>query len=506
MRKLLPFSLADLGLAELAWLLLVLGGLSLLVPPGPRRAVRALVTALVAAALGGLRATLLEGTLAWERYLAPCFVVPLTLAAILLAGYGGRHLGRNVAWLWGVALAAVSLLARPFGLGAVSHAAEWFFLLLVGVALCAATPRGRPVLARILRRGRGWLAYACILLAHGALARPFGIGGVQVLGLLFLGWLFHAIRAQGREMKRYVAGRLIGTPIVLFLLLTLSFFLIRAAPGSPFSRERKTAPEIEAAIKRQYHFDRPLGVQYVKFMANLVIAGELGPSTKQIGRSVNEIIERHMMPSVILGLSALALAILIGVTAGLIAGLKRNSVFDYASMSGAMLGLALPTFVVGPLLVLIFAMKLEWFRVTGWDSFPRDLILPAFTLALPFAARAARLTRAGMLEVVNQDYIRTARAKGLSEPVVVLRHTLKGALLPVVSFLGPALASILTGSLVVETIFGVPGLGREFVQSALSRDYGLTLGLVLLFGFLIVFFNLVVDIAYGFLDPRIRHG
>jgi oligopeptide transport system permease protein len=186
--------------------------------------------------------------------------------------------------------------------------------------------------------------------------------------------------------------------------------------------------------------------------------------------------------------------------------MRRNSIFDYASMTGAMLGLALPTFVVGPMLVLLFAMKLDWFRVTGWDAFPRDLLLPAVTLALPFAARAARLTRAGMLEVIHQDYIRTARAKGLSESRIVVVHALKGAMLPVVSFLGPAVAQIFTGSLVVETIFGVPGLGREFVVSALNRDYGMVLGLVIFDGALLVFFNLLVDVAYAFLDPRIRHG
>ena len=207
-----------------------------------------------------------------------------------------------------------------------------------------------------------------------------------------------------------------------------------------------------------------------------------------------------------LGLAALLLSLLIGISAGLISGLKQNSFFDYASMTGATIGLALPTFIVGPMLVLLFAMRLDWVNVTGWDVFPRDLILPAITLALPFAARVARLTRAGMLEVVNQDYIRTARAKGLSEPVIVMRHTLKGTLLPVVSYLGPAVSQMLVGSLVVETIFGVPGIGKEFVQSALNRDYGMALGLVLMFGTILIVMNLIVDIAYAFLDPRIRHA
>ena len=200
------------------------------------------------------------------------------------------------------------------------------------------------------------------------------------------------------------------------------------------------------------------------------------------------------------------LAIFIGTLAGIISGIKQNSIFDYASMSAAMIGLALPTFVVGPFLVLFFSMKLGWFRVSGFDDLPKDMILPAITLALPFAARIARLTRAGMLEIVNQDYIRTARAKGLDEKTIVLRHTLKGAMLPVISFLGPAIAQLLTGSLVVEKIFGIPGLGTEFVNGALNRDYWVSMGLVLLFGTLLIGFNLIVDVLYGYLDPRIRHA
>ncbi|MBI4612318.1 MAG: ABC transporter permease subunit [Planctomycetes bacterium] len=305
-------------------------------------------------------------------------------------------------------------------------------------------------------------------------------------------------------MGRYLLRRLLWIPLVLFLLVTLAFFLIKAAPGGPFSMEKETPPKIRENMERKWHLDEPVWKQYLYYLGDLA-RFDLGHSFRQQNRTVREVIAEQFPNSVILGVAALAIALAVGLTAGIVAAIRQNTVFDYSSMTVAMVGLATPTFVSGPLLVMLFAMYLGWFRVTGWDDFPRDLILPAITLSLPFAARIARLTRAGMLEIVNQDYIKTARSKGLSETVVIVRHALKGALLPVVSYLGPATADILVGGLVVERIFDVPGIGREFVVSAINRDYTLVLGLVLLDGVLLVFMNLLVDVVYGFLDPRIRY-
>lgn len=307
-------------------------------------------------------------------------------------------------------------------------------------------------------------------------------------------------------MLKYILRRLIAAPLVLLLLLFMTFVMVRVAPGSPFMTDKATPPEIQAAQRKFYHLDDPIPFQFGYYLAN-VARGDLGPSLKYKDLTVNEIIARHWLPSFVLGTTAMALALVIGLTAGILAGLKPNSIWDYASMTVSMVGITLPAFVTGPLLVVLFGLKLGWFNVSGWerDGLSKDIVLPAITLSLPYAARIARLMRAGLLEVVNQDYIRTARAKGLREHIVVLRHALKGALLPVVSFLGPAIAFIITGSLVVETIFQIPGLGRQFTQSALNRDYGLTQGLVVFVGALLVFMNLVVDIAYGFLDPRIRY-
>jgi oligopeptide transport system permease protein len=305
---------------------------------------------------------------------------------------------------------------------------------------------------------------------------------------------------------KFILRRLATTPLVLFLLLAITFFMVRVAPGSPFSSEKGYPEEIVKRQRAYYHLDDSIPVQFAYYMGS-VLRGDLGPSLKYKDLTVNEIISQSWKPSFVLGITAMALALIFGVAAGIVAGLKQNSAWDYSSMAAAMIGITLPSFVVGPVLVVLFALEVRWFNVSGWErgGFSKDIVLPAITLALPYAARIARLTRAGMLEVVNQDYIRTARAKGLREHVVVVRHALRGALLPVVSFLGPAVAFIITGSLVVETIFQVPGLGRQFIQSALNRDYGLTQGLVVFVGALLVFLNLAVDVAYGFLDPRIRY-
>jgi oligopeptide transport system permease protein len=278
---------------------------------------------------------------------------------------------------------------------------------------------------------------------------------------------------------------------------------MRAAPGDPFANERGRDPEIQKNLKAKYHLDKPLWVQYGIFLKNL-LQGDLGLSTKYKDRTVNEIVAGHLPPSVLLGVIALLLALVVGVATGTVAAVRQNTVFDYSTMAVAMVGISAPTFVVGPLLVLVFAYYLHWFPITGWGSW-HELILPAVTLALPFTARISRLMRTGMLEIIRQEFIKTARAKGLTETRIVLRHAIRGALLPVISYLGPATAEIMTGSLVVEKIFQVPGIGYEFVNSALNRDYSLVLGLVAVFGTLLVFMNLLVDIVYGLLDPRIRY-
>ena len=314
-------------------------------------------------------------------------------------------------------------------------------------------------------------------------------------------------------MGRYLLKRLIQFPLVLWILITISFFMMRAAPGGPFSEEKRVDPAILAKMNEKYGLSDPLLKQYARFLGNLAVL-DLGPSFTQKTRTVNEIIGERWPVSAVLGGTAILLALLLGLTAGVIAAIRHNSRWDYGSMAVAMVGLSVPTFVVGPMLALLLGIWAGLFPVAGfepilgtaWLPHPKFLLLPAFTLSLPFAARIARLTRAGMLEVIHQDYIRTAWAKGLSEQVIVLRHALRGALLPVVSFLGPATAEILTGSLVVEQVFAFPGLGREFVQSAINRDYTLVMGTVILFGSLLITFNLIVDVLYGFLDPRIRYA
>jgi oligopeptide transport system permease protein len=506
---LIPFDFADLGPAEFLWLLLAFGGLSLLAPTG-RRFLAAGVTWGLMTLIGMVRWHAVPPTSAWTWWVGPALVAPYLGAGVVLLGLARPWLvarlgARQLARAWIGALVALSLLAQPFGLHPLENAAEWGFLAFLGFAAAALVERGGGLLSWLAARHRFWVG-ALAFLVHCAVTRPFGVTWIAGLFIAVAVRIVYAVAEQGKEMHRYVGRRLLGAPFTLLVLLMLSFVMMRQAPGGPFDKDKRVDPEVQKVLEAQYGLDRPLPVQFAKYMDGLLWFGDLGVSLKQKGRTVNEIIAHHAAASARLGLAALALALLIGLTSGLVSGIRQNSIFDYASMAGAMIGLALPTFVVGPMLVLLFALKLPWFNVSGWEEFPRDLVLPAITLSLPFAARIARLTRAGMLEIVNQDYIRTARAKGLSEPVIVIRHTLKGTLLPVVSFLGPAVTFLLTGSLVVERIFNVPGLGTEFVQAALNRDYSLAMGLVVMFGTLLVLFNLVVDIAYAFLDPRIRHA
>ena len=304
-------------------------------------------------------------------------------------------------------------------------------------------------------------------------------------------------------MARYLAGRLAGVPPVLLVIVTVSFFVMRVAPGGPFDLERTLPPEVRANVEARYHLDEPLARQYVRYLGD-VLRGDLGPSFRYPDRTVTELIGLGVPVSLTLGVCALLFALVLGGAAGILAALRHNRLVDYLTMSLALGGVSVPNFVLGPLLMFVFALWLGWLPVAGWGSW-RHLVLPTVTLGVLYTAYVARLSRAGMLEVLFQDFVRTARAKGLRESVVVLRHALPGAVLPVVSYLGPAAAGALTGSVVVETIFGIPGIGRYFVQSALNRDYTMVLGTVIVFSSLLVVFNLIVDLLYAWLDPRVSY-
>ncbi|MCF3650983.1 oligopeptide ABC transporter permease OppB [Synoicihabitans lomoniglobus] len=303
-------------------------------------------------------------------------------------------------------------------------------------------------------------------------------------------------------MFRFIARRLLETIPVLLIIITATFFMIRFVPGGPFTSEKAVTPEIKANLEAHYGLNKPLYAQYFDYLGSL-LKGDLGPSFKYPNRTVNEIIFDKLPVSLELGLTSLAVALILGITLGVIAAVKRNTWWDYLSSSIAMTGICIPTFVLGPVLVLFFAIYLGWFNASGWYT-SYDRVLPAATLGLVYSAYVARLTRGGMLEILNQDYIRTARAKGASETRVILRHALRGGLLPVVSFLGPAIAGILTGSFVIETIFQIPGLGREFVNSAFNRDYTLVLGTVILYATLIITLNLIVDVVQVLLNPKLK--
>ena len=303
-------------------------------------------------------------------------------------------------------------------------------------------------------------------------------------------------------MFRFVLRRLLQAIPVLFVITTATFFMVRFVPGGPFTAEKAIPPEIMRNLEAHYGLDQPLWRQYVNYLGRIA-HGDFGPSFKYANRTVNEIIGDKLPVSLELGGLALAVALVVGLTLGVLAAVRRNSWIDYLCSTTGMIGICVPTFVLGPLLVLFFAIRLGWVNASGWYDWT-DRVLPALTLGFVYAAYLMRLTRGGMLEVLNQDYIRTARAKGASETRVVLRHALRGGLLPVVSFLGPAIAGILTGSFVIETIFQIPGLGREFVNSAFNRDYTLVLGTVILYAALIVGCNLVTDVVQVWLNPKLK--
>jgi len=304
-------------------------------------------------------------------------------------------------------------------------------------------------------------------------------------------------------MSRFIWMRLLQAIPVLLAVITFTFFLIRFAPGGPFDQEKAVIPEVKRALEAQYHLDQPLLVQYGTYLKDLA-HGDLGPSFKYPGRSVNELIASGLPATMELGLYALLIAVVLGMAAGLMAALYPNTWRDYLPMSAAMTGICMPMLLLGPLLVLVFGIWLEWVPVSGWGDVPGDKILPSLTLGSAYAAYVARLTRGGVLEVMSQDYIRTARAKGLPERVVIFKHALRGGLIPVVAYLGPAFAGLLSGSFVVETVFQIPGLGRFFVQAAFNRDYTMILGTTTFLAALIIIFNLLSDVLAAWLNPRVR--
>lgn len=304
-------------------------------------------------------------------------------------------------------------------------------------------------------------------------------------------------------MLRLALSRLAAAIPTLFLLIALAFFMMRAAPGGPFDTERALPPEVLAQLEQAYHLDEPLWKQFSRYLGG-VLQGDLGPSYQYTDYSVQELILQGLPVSLRVGVGAMLLALLVGCSAGIIAALRQNRFTDHAVMTLAMTGMSIPVFVVAPLLILLFAVYLGWLPAGGWQGGDlRQLILPVVALSLPQIAVISRLTRGSMIEVLNSNFIRTARAKGLSTRAVVMRHALRPAMLPVLSYLGPAAAGIITGSVVIEQIFGIPGIGRYFVQAALNRDYTLVMGVVVFYGTLIIAFNFMVDMLYGVLDPRV---
>ncbi|MGH1478905.1 MAG: oligopeptide ABC transporter permease OppB [Geminicoccales bacterium] len=305
-------------------------------------------------------------------------------------------------------------------------------------------------------------------------------------------------------MAGFLLRRLLISIPTLLVIITIAFFMMRAAPGGPFDEERQLTPQVEKNILAAYDLDQPLIVQYFRYVGG-VLQGDFGPSFKYRDFTVAELLMTGFPPSLKVGGSAIALAILLGIGLGTMAALRQNSALDYTFMTTAMVGITIPNFVMAPLLTLIFGVFLGWLPVAGWgDGGFRHLLLPVIALALPQIAYIARLTRGSLIEVLNANFIRTARAKGLREQIVVTRHALKAALLPVVSYLGPAAANLITGSVVIETIFGIPGIGRYLVQGALNRDYTLVMGAVIVLALVVLILNLIVDVIYGFLDPKIR--
>ena len=305
-------------------------------------------------------------------------------------------------------------------------------------------------------------------------------------------------------MFRFIFKRVLQALPVLLIVITVTFFLVRLAPGGPFDAERAVSPHVLKSLNERYKLNDPLYKQYFEYLYNLV-QGDFGPSFKYPSRTVTEMIYTGFPITAELGLYALLIAMVIGLLAGITAAVRPNTVQDYIPMSLAMTGICIPSFVLGPLLVLALGIWLEWLPVSGWGVIPGDKILPSFTLGAAYAAYIARLSRGGMLETFSQDFIRTAKAKGLHPVRIALVHALRGGISPVISFLGPAAAGLLAGSFVVESIFQIPGLGRFYIQAAFNRDYTMVLGTTIFFAALIVTFNLIADILLVWLNPKLRH-
>ena len=304
-------------------------------------------------------------------------------------------------------------------------------------------------------------------------------------------------------MFKFLLSRIAQAIPVLLVVVTATFFLVHAAPGGPFSADKAVPPEVIEALEAQYKLDQPVWRQYISYLGD-ILTGDFGPSFKYPGRSVNELIMAGIPITAELAFYAMLVALGIGILSGVGAAMRPNTLQDYAPMTLAMIGICMPSFLLGPLLVLVFGIELEMVPVSGWGDIPGDKILPSITLGTGYAAYIARLSRGGMLEILSQDFIRTARAKGLSESTVIIKHALKGGLIPVIAFLGPAFAGLLAGSFVVETIFQIPGIGRFYVQAAFNRDYTLILGMTIFLSTLIIIFNLISDLISIWLNPKLR--
>ena len=304
-------------------------------------------------------------------------------------------------------------------------------------------------------------------------------------------------------MLKFLLSRIAQAVPVLLVVVTATFFIVHAAPGGPFSADKAVPPEVIEALEAQYKLDQPVWRQYISYLGD-ILRGDFGPSFKYPGRSVNELIMAGIPITAELAFYAMLVALGIGILSGVGAAMRPNTLQDYAPMTLAMIGICMPSFLLGPLLVLVFGIELEMVPVSGWGDIPGDKILPSITLGTGYAAFIARLSRGGMLEILSQDFIRTARAKGLSERTVIIKHALKGGLIPVIAFLGPAFAGLLAGSFVVETIFQIPGIGRFYVQAAFNRDYTLILGMTIFLSTLIIIFNLISDLISIWLNPKLR--
>jgi oligopeptide transport system permease protein len=309
---------------------------------------------------------------------------------------------------------------------------------------------------------------------------------------------------QDSGMLRHTLYRLLGLIPTLFMLITVAFLLMRVAPGGPFDSEMLQPPDIEANLKAKYHLDESLPEQYFRYLGQVAVL-DFGPSTQYKDWTVSELIAQGMPVSLTIGLAAMFLAFFVGTVLGITAALRQNTRVDYSLMGVAMLGISIPNFVIAPILILLLAVYAGWLPAGGWDWSIASMVLPVVTLSLPVTAYIARLTRASMIEVMHSNFIRSARAKGLSERQVIRRHALRPALLPVISFLGPATAGMISGSVVIERIFSIPGLGSYFVQGALNRDYTLVMGVVIFYGVAIILLNFLVDLIHAWLNPKVRY-